>query len=656
MLYANMRSASRKFYVWLICLGAVFVIYLLYSRISETPHIEIDTAAEPALPVADGNAGMSDSEIGMVGDVGVGTVRKARFTDLDRQKQLEREFGFEKLLHQRGDEWEIEKPYMNIFRPNLKCYITADRANVRVETTAGRHSPKDAALAGNVVIHILPEKSSGLAESFIYLDDVIFVSEESQFSTAGPVKFISHDAQMLGQGMELVYNNELDRLEFLRIIHLETLRLKTSSSAPLFSPASTHVTDVPQKKQPSSERGLQITERGDGEYYRCVFSKNVVIDGPEQLVFADEISINNIIQTRAPSEKSSGVDTVSANRAGTGAATVESGQELVDIVVTCDGGVLITPMDFPEAAKSPAELDTDVTVTGGRGLKNFGDTGGRDTFIARKIDYCAVTEQVVLEGNCLCTVLRPDANTLQKYTLSAPKVTVDLARGTAEQPYALAAGIRRLVAIGGGVKLARVETAAEKLLGGIELKCATFDYDGSRQLVLATGPGLIKIDNSNISQRREEPGPDKFSSQKRCYALLRNFDTLEYFLRKNRIITDNKRQAMLIDYFPIVRGRYGQQVAATAGRIEAVLYQPAGGRNELASIGATGGVTYEEANTQFEGSELFCDLGSSVMTVRGDDAQPCYFNGALVDAIEYDLKTGAVNAEIAAPGALRMGR
>lgn len=235
-----MNFNSRKFFVWFISLGAMLSVYLLYNRVSQTAHIEIDTTAEYTNAVADSNAGGLDGEKGTIGDVGIGPVRIARFVDYNEDKTVKREFGFEKLLHEQGDEWEIEKPFMNIFRRNYECYITADKGNVQVETAAGKPGPKEGTLTGNVVIHILSETSGDIQESFIYLDDVDFIGEKSQFSTAGPVKFVSRDARMLGTGAELIYNDELSRLEFLKIIDLQSLHLKVPQAG-LFSPPKTDV-------------------------------------------------------------------------------------------------------------------------------------------------------------------------------------------------------------------------------------------------------------------------------------------------------------------------------------------------------------------------------------------------------------------------------
>lgn len=744
LLYAIMGLASRKFYVWLISLGAVLTIYLLYSQLSETPKIDTDRGAESTDTAAESKMSEFDSGIGRIGDVGVGTVRKAKYVHLNAEMQVDRVFGFEKLLHEEGDEWEIERPYMNIFRPNLKYYITADKGKVQIEDVIGRASPKDATFSGNVVIHILPESSGNIKESFIYLDDIIFISEKSQFSTAGPVKFVSQDTQMLGRGLEFVYNERKDRLEFLRIIHLDSLRLKTSSKASLFSSgqrdagssvdssqgqtqrsAEPVAAGEPQRARPAASK--QIIEQEKGQYYRCVFSKNVVIDCPEQLIFADEASINNILWSRASNRESekpdaTGIDNVKtfaeiAEESATsreskadaiGADTTEDHntpaakqneldelpEESVNIVVTCDNGIIVTPMDSPAAPESSTKPGS---------TKSLDDSSGRTTFAAQRIDYCAVTEdtvasgpseltfytkditgaeteetiatvkvttrkqarflpalnQAIFDGRCLCTMLRADANYQQKYTLSAPKLTVNLgSRVTGHE-----ARIEHLTATGGVVRLATLKMAAEGLLGGIELKCRKFDYDTAEQLFLATGPGLIKADNSNVPEPKAKLG--RFSLRRRCYAIMQNFDTLRYSLQTNQIIANAEREAIFINYFPIVQDQYGQQVIVTSNHIEALLYEGAGGRTELSTLRAAGGITYEEEtdktkkkgkgkDIQFVGSEMFYDANRSIITVQGDELQPCYFNGALVDAIGYDLKTGKIKTKITAPGILQM--
>ncbi|MGB2809262.1 MAG: hypothetical protein WBC22_16080, partial [Sedimentisphaerales bacterium] len=717
---------SRKFRVWLISVGAVLAAYLLYSLLSKTPPIEIDSASYFTDTVADGNVGELDGKVGMIGNVGVGTVRKAKYIHLNEQKEVDRVLGFDELLHKTGNEWEGKKPYMNIFRRDLGCYITADRAEVRVETAAGgRPSPKDAKFTGNVLAHIVPENSSDVKEGFLYLDDVTFISDTSQFLTPGPVKYVSQDVRMLGTGLELIYNEQLERIELLRVLHLESANLKSTQS-PFFptdkakaqreadpnsriqtqQPEKTVAPDDAQKDKSSPTASAQTSAQKEAERYRCVFSKNIVVDSPEQLIFASEkLSISNIFKPEASDEqpdkadpngsdavKKTAADTAAnaekqlePNSAGSPNSPVIPEKEPVDIVVTCDKGLVITPMDSPQPDTNSVLISMEQLLgTASEKLKQSDKTEGRSVFIAQIIDFSASTRdtiatgpseltfytgdlirpeanetvvpvkisarrkaqflpmsnQALFEGDCRCEMQREDANIQQKFAFSAPLLTVDLSRDKDKRPSSSAGTIEHLTADGGTVQLDTSKWAGEELLGFTKLKCRRFDYDAKEQYFLAIGPGNIAIDNSKISEPNSDGG--RFSLRKRCYVVVENFDTLKYLLETNQIIAEAEGQGLVVDYFPVVDGKYGQRVTVTAGRVVANLLETADGRTELSTLRATGGVTYNEKDKEFLGSKLFYDAGKSILTVQGDESHSCIYNGTLVDEIEYDLKTGNV--------------
>ncbi len=696
-----MGANSRKLLIGVVSLVAVLALFLLYNLISETPPIDGNAGAYLVDEEADSNAADFDREVGTIADVGVGTVRKAKYTRLNADKQLDREFGFDTLLHEEAEHWEIEKPYMNIFRTNFNCYITADKGRVEIEDALGRPTPKDATLTGNVVIHIVPEATSGVKESFLYLNDVVYINDRSQFSTAGPVKFVSEDAQMLGSGMEFVYNDQLNRLEYLRIIHLEDLRIRTSSKASLFGPQQTEsvteptATSVTQKQV--ADQSTKAAKRKSGVRYRCLFDKNVVVNTPEQTVLTDQLSVNNIVLSRAS-------DTRSTKAGGTrpdaprrpNEATNEASEEFVDVVVTCEGGIFVSPMDADAAPEGLMPTGHSPAVADRKSVESPQDATGKTRFVAQRIDYCALAEdvvangpseltfyvndiidrqaeerplpvkvtaqekaefrptanQVVFEGDCVCTMTRTEPNFQQQYSLAAPKITVSLSEDKTSESSGPAAAIQNVTANGGAVQLAAVKETREELLGFTKLKCRRFDYDSFEKLCVATGPdGLIAADNSKIQEPRKKVA--KFGLRRQCYAVVRGFDTLKYYLETDQIIADAEKQGIIIDYFPIVKGQQGPQTTVTTSHIEAPLYETDAGRIELASLSATGGFTYEEKDIEFQGSRAFYDAGKSLITAQGDKLQPCYLNGALADAIEYNLKTSRVKTKITGPGILR---
>ena len=693
-----MELNIRKLVVGALALAIVIAVYVLYGRFSDTADVDIGKALQSVDPLAESNVGSFDGEVGKIGEVGVDEIRNARFERLNENKEIDRVFGFKELLHVIGDEWEIEKPFIDIYRPGLECSITSDSGRVQVITVVGRPAPKDATLTGNVVIHILPRGRSSVEESTIYLDDVTFLSGKSQFSTAGPVRFVSKQVQLIGTGMEFVYNEQENRLELLKIADLKSLRLRIQSDSPLLSspehPDETGAdpSDPPNARAPSrppkTHGKAQNTQKTDSpppqqavaEYYKVIFSENVIVETPEHLVFADQLSINNMLWKEASNDRSEpaprAADTPTATPdaartnpdtapgakkpASEGNAAAESDKQFVDIIVTCDGGILAAPMSFPQP---PFTADKKTTVTGGKGLKNYGDTGGRASAVARKISYCARAEEVTLEGNCSCEMPKQHVGFQRKYILSGPRIWVKLAKDKEKQTSGPANNIEHLTADGGMVHLATVKTRGEEQLGFTKLECANFDFDPPGQVALAAGPNCrILVDNSEVSPADANGG--KFGLRKQCYAQVEKFDTLKYLLDSNRILLDSKSEKIQLDYIPVRTGKQGKVIHSYAANVEATIFETADGRSELSTLKATGGVKYEEKAEQppqgqagdmiFVGTEFFFDAVKGILTAWGDESQDCLLNGAIVDGIKYDLNTGEVHSQLVAPGTIRM--
>jgi hypothetical protein len=711
-----MNLNLRTIIIGLVSLGGLLAVYLLYSGISQTPEMDISKAGRSTESVDQPDADDFDSKLGKIGGVGVGAVKKFEYLHRDDNGEVDRKFGFRELLHQTKGQWETDKPYMEILLP-VRCDVTADKGRVQVEDAAGGLSIKDAMFAGNVVMHIRPAEHSDIKESFIYLDDITFDSEKSRFSTPGPVRFVSEDSQMEGRGLEFIYNEALNRVEFFRIVDLDSFRMKSSQTA-LFAhapPARTDPGKTPQLSQNADPNGSsragspQQADLKQGEYYRCMFRENVVIDSPEHIVLAhDKISINNIFWSNAAGKKAAEARPSDANDAKPVAAPVATDSdpnklraESGEVVITCDGGIIIVPMssELPpagseELASSPAEAEIKPPA-------DFNHAADRPTTVARRIDYdvstgdtilagpveldfyadmndlvrgeagrkilpvkvtaqkeakfVAASNQVVLQGDCVATMLLADPNVQQKYTLSAETFAIDLLEDVSYQSRLRAGDIKCLTANGGVVRLKIFKTAGQELLGGVDLQCRRIDYDAAQQVFVAAGPGILVVDNSQVSEPSPKPGG--FSLRKRCYAFLRFFDTLKYYMKANRVVADAKPPDTLkIDYFPVVKDQYGQHAVATAAHVEFELVESADRRNELSTLTASGAVTYEDEDNQFSGGDLFYDREKSQLLVKGDEFAPCYFNGAIVQSILYDLKTGKVEAPLAGPGALQIKR
>ncbi len=690
----KMAFDARRFYVWLGSLLVVMLVYLLYTRLTHTPPVQSDLAETYGPVETDANATEQTETIGMVGDVGVGRVRNAKYQTLNEQKELEREFGFEELLHESGDEWEIEKPYIKIFRPKFNCYIEADKGKIIVETAAGKTTLKDATLQNNVLIRILPITESPIGEAVIYLDDVVFISSRSQFSTDGFVEFVSDKAHLVGRGMALIYNEAAQRPELLRIAELDNLRLKLSSAgSTLFSPVP-----QPENSSLSTTFAEQQPPSATAGGYRCVLSDNVVIDGPEQLVFADVVSINNIFgateqgaQSDARTEQASPTADHESPQQDANAAPAAD-LVITEVVVKCRGGIVVAPTDSKRIDDFLAAEVNEQQTEPPLDMLESPDANGRAVLVAHRIDYDAVsgdalaagplaarlyvsdfggeqssepnlvpftvtaaksghfsgrTNVINLQGNCLCKMIRHDPAADQQFMLSSPQLRIELQQPQSTQS-AAAADIKSISATGHEVRLASTKTAGSELLGGVELKCTKFDYDANADLFTAAGPGVVKVDNSKAERLQ---GLGRLSLRRPCYAFLRDFELLQFSPKTNQLVADARKGGVLVDYFPIAEDGSEDHVAVIAGRIQAEAVNVKG-RTEIVSLSASSGVTYEDADIQFVGSFFNYNGRTSTIRAYGDQSQPCLLNGTMVDGLEYNLQTGQVAARVSG-GTLR---
>jgi hypothetical protein len=545
----------------------------------------------------------------------------------------------------------------------------------------------------------------------MYLDDIAFVGDKSLFSTAGMVEFVSDDVRLVGTGMELIYNGDAEQLEFLKIARLQSLHIKRWSQGMMFGSAS------PGKAGTTgAEGGRGDKETGKtGQEYRCVLDSNVAIETPRERLMADVVSLNDIF-VRSGVEDQTGVETAPGNEgitksnsivSGRRSATPAAGETEGDVAINCDGSIVITPMDSAAGQKGLKEPHAGAIA----GVEQASETtmGGKTTLRGGRIDYSiatgeavatgpsqitfstgrltadvndrrkaagtgpamvAITAQkqakfepasnkVVFEGDCQCTVSQIQGDATRQYIVLGDKLEIDLKQANGDKAAASSLDVGRMIATGDVVHLASTKRVGERLLDGVEMKCVRMDYNAVDGNFIATGPGLIKLDNSQTDELQDKL--NRISLRRKCWAFLRNFDSLEFFSGNNRLVADSKDGSLLVDYFPIAEGgkavRPGSpqedKVAVTASHVEADILETAQGRTELKGLVAKGAVTYEDKDNQFAGSEFVYDTNDAVVNISGNKSRPCLFNGAIVDTVRYDLKTGKVNTRIKGPGAIR---
>jgi hypothetical protein len=719
----------RRLFIGLIVLAGLLGAYLLYTRVSGTPPIDVNVAGPspgPRSRAADANA----EQIGNLADVEVLAVKRTRLVHTNENNEVDRELRFEDLLHREKNQWEITNPFMKLYLPRFQCEVTADRGRVQLETAYGQLVPDDAEFEGNVVIHIIPAEPNDPAECFIHLDDISFIADQSLFSSRRSVTLISRVARLTGTGIELLYDSPRSRLELFRIIELDSLRLRSDQfrsisqliepqgqDAAGASPARESTGHAPTVRSEAAESGEAPPP---GDVYACVFRENVTITTPEQTVAARELlAINNILwSVSGPADETDPPDEAPAAPAdpnapevvplpGPDALDVTPSQylafdsipeEFYDIVVTCDAGLVVSPMGSERLAADPCTAETiapagppppapveplpdrqhararrievdvatsDATLVGPVEMVFMLDPNDLTTADAtaalmpvtisaqEAVRFVAASNQILFDGGCRATARRTEPNATTDFELTAPAFTLELV-DTNDGVGLDSVAIRRFAAGGGQATVLIHRRAGGELIGWTEIVAARLDYDAQREFFTAYGPGMVVVHNARGPAAPLDP--NALSLDRPCYAFLREFDTLVYSASSSQIVAVAEPQRVLLDYIPIVDGRYGDAIKANAGFIELALTETDDERVELAFVTASGGVHYEDPRNRVRGEVLFYDHTTSVVTVEGNEARPCYFNDTPFDQIEMNVKTGRIKTGLTGPGVAEVTR
>ncbi len=734
-----MNSKLRTVLLWFASLLVVIALFFLSTRLSKRPaitltpnHNLLDHLPE-VIEISDSNSApvIEGTEIIDVVD--------AEYTTRDEiTKEVIQIFGFKSVLKSQGDQLELEKPYINLFRKQFNCSIRAEKGIVRVEQSSAQFDPKEGQLQGNVTITLKPKKENDKnSDAVIYLDDLTFTSEESRFFTDGPVEFVSDELHIVGKGLQGIYNEQSNRIELFRITTLTKPLKLMGRAASLFAsnekeqtktppsdlPPKTPSTEPPpapdpvQPKPIAAEPPLEarpVLHPNQDKYYRCLFSQNVVIDSPDQFVFAKkQISLSNILwnnpedaneqpeppkeQTNTPADQNTAPDQapVTADTPIAKKVTTPLPQESepldtpAEILITCDNGILITPMDSDISIEDFRSPDSNIASAS----VSHEDTKQRPALYANTIDYFTDTGQalatgplrvifypndvttadpnqesaeplpitvtakkqakflpesnlVLFEGDCVATMIQTGPNSTEDYQLAAPTLEIKLIPDSND--------IERFTARGQRVSLSTTKTEDGKKVSVTELICKSLDHYILQQTFLASGPGVIKILNS----KDPDPNDDKsgFNLNKPSLTVISNFDNLHFAMSENIITADRDPDtALLIQYVPIIDGNiaWEQQTTATAEYIEAKLMRLPDESLELESFTATGTITYEDPDKEFEGGLLYYDLANEKIIVHSDGVNPCRLNGMAVDDIEWDIKKDKIKAKVVAPGAIK---
>jgi hypothetical protein len=267
----------------------------------------------------------------------------------------------------------------------------------------------------------------------------------------------------------------------------------------------------------------------------------------------------------------------------------------------------------------------------------------------KEVRFEPALNRAAFMGDCISTVTQKTGDVELQYLVTAENLEVFLKPKAVEDDSASTLDIERFVASDGEVRLASTKKIGERMLAGVEMKCARMDYNTISRDFVAAGPGLIKYDNSKTDEPQK--GLGRFSLRRKCTAFLRNFDLLEFDGGSNHLAAYAQDGSMLADFFP--DSIAGDKVSVTASRVDADILEKPGGRMELVAVTAKGAITYEDKDVEILGDEFVYESAGEMINIRGTPSYPCRFNRTEIDSVQGNVKTGKWKTKIKGPGAIR---
>jgi len=671
-------SKARRVLIVGITLVALFAVYRVFVAGREPQGISKE----------DYNVGQPDESVeptavGRGRTVAVGTVKQTEYVMRDDQKNITRVFGFEELLHQSGDQWQLRKPYMKIYEKDAELVVTADSGTVQVQAVGTNPIPRDAKLTDNVQFHIVRKTQKGEEISDIYLDDIVFVSDRSTFYTDGPARLVSPQCTITGRGVEVVYSPEMEKLLLFRMDQLDEMRLPMRTGEAFFRQSK-------PGPQPSGDQASPSTGEQQGpqeQYYDCLLSDNVVVEYDGQVVLADKVTIRNILWTLTSRSSGAVSDSAASGSKDSAATGPEEATSTAQVRISCNGGIVIKPITGaveeyrvrgagrkgvgrpPMTAEELAgrdvfrarSLDYDMLTRDGFAqgpldVTFFADTIGDPNVLAEKTKttiaasryaaYKASANEVRFVGDVVARAAEPTPDWTQTSTIYCDEAVAKIRSILRGQKTGLSS-IEDVNCVGRIVRLETVRKRGEKLLGGANLKCANLRYDGDTRIVTAAGPGVIAVDNSRAEVKAQ--GPGDVSISRRCYAAVDKFGELRWFADSGRILARGADEGLRIAYWPVLDdGGYGSRIIIDTRSVQGTFDRLPDGRTEIDAINAFGGVYVERGEEQkIWGDSFLYEQGTGLLTVTGRPDKPCVYNGIQAMQFEMNVRDGSVKTKLA---------
>ncbi|UCD48681.1 MAG: M48 family metalloprotease [Phycisphaerales bacterium] len=198
------------------------------------------------------------------------------FWHTDANGSTDRRFGFSELIGSEDGHWILANPWMTLVTGEMRCHITADQADVKLDLELSPPFPSDMTFWGHVVVNITPLEPNGADACVLYVDELTYDREKGRLASSGPARSVCGGTEFVGRGLELYSGPAPTRPTGDRVKTIEGVELYLGPSNSFVVALSN---GQPERSEPGESTQLRVlTETTDDTASLLDAETQIIVD------------------------------------------------------------------------------------------------------------------------------------------------------------------------------------------------------------------------------------------------------------------------------------------------------------------------------------------------------------------------------------------
>jgi hypothetical protein len=223
--------------------------------------------------------------------------------------------------------------------------------------------------------------------------------------------------------------------------------------------------------------------------------------------------------------------------------------------------------------------------------------------------------------------------------------------------------ISTITMTGGDVYAQSQRIKDDEILSNVKLFCSEIVFNQTDDQIVAEGPGEIQMDNSKGGGSSASSNGAGVDFSKPCYVFIKGFDSINWDLNQETIVTDGQQDQLRLVYVPLLNGAPEKYVYVDSMRFDLSFGADTTGQTVLKRVFTDRGIVYIEKDRNNDKTvhtiigktfDYNAIDGNGWVKIEGTPAAPVNVDGLRTPFVYVHPITGQLKTSLSTtPGVLR---